>query len=699
MKLVAVFRPREGTLRFWNPDGQPIQGIPEWNSADVAGKALAVVIERPEYRRLDPNAREVTAADGKYYTYCGWNELTPDQVPTVAVPYGHGAWQTVGQLRQGQPLEIDGTSYAIEGVESIEMGGMRGAQMREELQARRQTQPGGSTSLRPPAARPPSGRRVQPRGFAFVTMSHGYDPNWAIRLVAVGKDGKEYPMEAAEGLQLASESGTGREARYAMRAVEEVMSGTIRKGDRSMYRQGVKGLTDQDIDHFNLQKRPLAWAHFIGFALQPKGAVAATSSSRAPASESNSPGGVWITLLPRSPIRSMAEYHQALSTTDVQTPERTTSVPFPACDLEIRRAADQQRVAKVALAESRFLPYNLTEQQTRGIGPLPDGDYLVAFSRGGRRCSNVALFRLNSTYDPAKEPTLSLVPLPLEAWQDLPLLGIRAVGPMPIDPLLTNDKVPFPKLVVDGEERDLTTIKWVGLVGPIPAGQQEVRVLDLGHYQPAIDLGRTHTAKAVVGKYESAEVRIPSDDVLGRQWDTATKSLPPLPEPNAVLGGKVTGPDGKPGSGFEISLSAENAAPLVEFVNDEGLFAFHNIVPGRYQLACNPKGMGQPCVVIDTVVIDANRPAMLDLSLEGKYRLAGTVAGEDGKPVSGMDVALVCRDSGMDAEFQNFVQTDGQGRMNLPLRSHKSLISASMVEESEARCRSFPPFRRRWTSS
>jgi hypothetical protein len=243
--------------------------------------------------------------------------------------------------------------------------------------------------------------------------------------------------------------------------------------------------------------------------------------------KSSAAGGVWITLLPRSPIRSMAEYHQALLTTDVQTPERTMSVPFPARDLEIRRAVDQQRVARVTLAESKFLPYNLTEQQTRGIGPLPDGDYLVAFSRNGRRCSNVARLKLDSRYDPNKEPTLSLVPLPLEAWQDLPLLGIRAVGPTPIDPLLTNDKVPFPKLVVDGEQRDLTAIKWVGPVGPVQPGQQEVRILDLGHYQPAIDLGRTHTVKALVGKYESGEVRIPADDVLGRQWDAATKKLSP----------------------------------------------------------------------------------------------------------------------------------------------------------------------------
>ena len=39
--LVAVFRPKDSSRRSWTPDGQPMQGIPEWNNTDVEGKALA----------------------------------------------------------------------------------------------------------------------------------------------------------------------------------------------------------------------------------------------------------------------------------------------------------------------------------------------------------------------------------------------------------------------------------------------------------------------------------------------------------------------------------------------------------------------------------------------------------------------------------------------------------------------------------
>jgi beta-lactamase regulating signal transducer with metallopeptidase domain len=197
-RLVAVFSPRTDPFRFWNPEGQPISGIPEWNDSDVTGKALAAIIERPEYTSVDPNAHETAASDGKYYTNYGWSEATADKPPVFNFPHGYGTWQTVGQLRQGQPLEHGGLTYAIEEVRSQ----------------------GDGKSL----------------AVTHVKMWYGYDPNAGIRLVAVHKNGKESPMEASEG----------------------VIGGSLERGFRSMYYQAAMGLLEKDVDHFNLQPGPVS---------------------------------------------------------------------------------------------------------------------------------------------------------------------------------------------------------------------------------------------------------------------------------------------------------------------------------------------------------------------------------------------------------------------------------------------------------
>ncbi|MBN1362248.1 MAG: M48 family metalloprotease [Sedimentisphaerales bacterium] len=383
------------------------------------------------------------------------------------------------------------------------------------------------------------------------------------------------------------------------------------------------------------------------------------------ASVANSHEGVWITFLPRSPIRSLAEYHHAIQVSPVPAPPGYRSVPFPACDLEIRRAADQQRVARIYFPESGWTPSGLTPEMRRRIGELPDGEYLLAFCYGNARCSNAARLRLDSQYDPSAEPTLSLVPLPVPPGGSPMLLGIRAVRPSPIDPELTNQAVAFPSLVVDGTERRLTQMVWVGPVGPLRPGQQEVRILRLSEYEPTIEPGRAHSAKARVGKYESALVQIPAADDLARQWDEATKNLAPYEPPSAVLQGKVVGTDGLAGRGYEVCLFGDKGERIVEVAAEDGSYDFANIPSGPYQLICNPKGRGQPCVTINSVTVTAGQSRVLNVSLEGRYRLAGTVVREDGSAVARMDVTLTCEDPDAQAEFQDFVLTDEQGRFEL----------------------------------
>ena len=395
---------------------------------------------------------------------------------------------------------------------------------------------------------------------------------------------------------------------------------------------------------------------------KPAGTAAEQSDVHVEGETSESP--VWVTFLPKSPIRSLKEYSHTYRTSPPPAPPLYKPVPMPDCELEIRRAADQTRVARIPHGGS-FGVDGFTKQARQRIGQLPDGEYLLAFCVGDKRCSNVTILVLDSDYNPSREPTLGLIPLPMGPGQTLPLFGIRAVGPTPQDLQLMNDSIAFPKLVVDGIERRLSQMMWVGPVGPLKSGGVYTRILTLDDYEPAIESGRKHTIKAVVGKYESAPVVIPADDILGRQWDKSTENLPPIQPPKAVLQGEVARSDGKIGAGYEVHIFAQNGERYNEFSDKDGKYSFSNIPSGEYKVVCNPKGKGQPGLTIESVMVNPNKTLILNLGLERKYSFAGRIRYEDGKPATGIDVALTCQDTDTNAEFINFTITDANGNYEL----------------------------------
>ena len=395
---------------------------------------------------------------------------------------------------------------------------------------------------------------------------------------------------------------------------------------------------------------------------KPAGTAAEQSDVHVEGEASESP--VWVTFLPKSPIRSLKEYSHTYRTSPPPAPPLYKPVPMPDCELEIRRAADQTRVARIPHGGS-FGVNGFTKQARQRIGQLPDGEYLLAFCAGDKRCSNVAILVLDSDYDPSREPTLGLIPLPMGPGQTLPLFGIRAVGPTPQDSQLMNDSIAFPTLVVDGMERTLSQMTWVGPVGPLKSGGVYTRILTLDDYEPAIKSGRKHTIKAVVGKYESTRVVIPADDILGRQWDKSTENQPPIQPPKVVLQGGVIRSDGKIGAGYEVHIFGQNGERYNAFSDKDGKYSFSNIPSGEYKVVCNPKGKGQPGLTIESVMVNPNKTLILNLGLERKYSFAGRIRYEDGKPATGIDVALTCQDTDTNAEFINFTITDVNGNYEL----------------------------------
>jgi hypothetical protein len=122
---------------------------------------------------------------------------------------------------------------------------------------------------------------------------------------------------------------------------------------------------------------------------------------------------------------------------------------------------------------------------------------------------------------------------------------------------------------------------------------------------------------------------------------------------------------GKPGRNYEVSLVGEDGGRFREKADSAGKYRFLRIPPGTYKLGCNPPFMGQPELAISGIVIQAGKTMQKDVSLEGKFILAGRVTGADGKPIPNMAVDLSCEDRQAGAEFMDTTQTDEQGRYRL----------------------------------
>jgi len=382
----------------------------------------------------------------------------------------------------------------------------------------------------------------------------------------------------------------------------------------------------------------------------------------------------WITLLPRSPIRSINECYlnyrmRALVGGKLQ---------IKSSELEIRSADNKRQAARLRnvmappedLADKKRFPggtcggMELNRRQRRLIGDLPDGDYLVAVNLDGLRCSNVAPLKIDATFDSKKEPAVRLMPLPLGPDRTLHHVGLIVTGRDPADPELDNMVASFPELVVDGVERRLRGMTWVGPVGPLRPGQRRQTIIDLAQYNPDIAPKAQNTIKARVLAYESAVVTIPAKDFLGRAWDEATAHIEKLPPDVVVLRGLVTDPDGRPAVGYEVFLGGANGN-FGERSGDDGRYEFVNVPSGEYQLGAHPAGKGQPEVLIKKVRIEADTTLVRDLSLERKFSFSGRATYEDGAPVVGREVMTTWPSPDGIAELNDFAVTDAGGRYRI----------------------------------
>jgi hypothetical protein len=241
------------------------------------------------------------------------------------------------------------------------------------------------------------------------------------------------------------------------------------------------------------------------------------------------PDCLWFTLLPQSPIASMSEYDQACRSF---IPKMLVGKPVQPMLVEFRSYEDQQVIARIpydhfgravypiGLSKSSEYVKNIRAK----LKDLPDGNYLVAFTIDGKRCSNVAEFSLVTNTVINDLPVLETVALEPAPFSALPFLGLRVTGSDALKETFKASDAVYGKVTVDGVERRSTIQVWGGGNPELKSGQQWLHILDLsGFREPIITPGVDHVVKFAVDTYAAAPIDFNPTQHLGEAWDAATK--------------------------------------------------------------------------------------------------------------------------------------------------------------------------------
>jgi Carboxypeptidase regulatory-like domain len=372
---------------------------------------------------------------------------------------------------------------------------------------------------------------------------------------------------------------------------------------------------------------------------------------------------------------------KSLSFVLYQTWDRKGTLVVHSAEWEIRDIDHHRRVARVP-AQEYFYADNGTrderppqpdgsrndfdEDDLRHFGPVGPGNYRMALLINGVRASNVIAFKIDPTFDAGKMPVLTAGMDEAPPGGAVGSLLVWIVGPTPEDPQLTNYAVAFADISVDAVILKQTVQAWTGPVGPYQSGKTDVGTYDTKFRLKGIDLLKPHDFHIEVGKYVSGTVHLDlCSQTLGREWDDATMTLAPLPNPAHLLEGVVHNEKGDPASGWEVRIRHEEAQPHTERTNEKGEYAFSNIDPGEYSLGCSPVGSGTPSSEVEHVMIAADQTRKVNFTFEGTYSFSGRVTDSEGRGVKGIPVGATWKDSDSGTECHTGTNTKEDGTYEL----------------------------------
>jgi hypothetical protein len=320
---------------------------------------------------------------------------------------------------------------------------------------------------------------------------------------------------------------------------------------------------------------------------------------------------------------------------------------------EIRTADETRRIAVVPLGDPHFATeWPLSAANLSRIGPLPDGNYVIAWTIDHRRVSNVASFRIDSQFNPTKSPLLALSQMEPPSDREFPYLILRAFRPQKSDPAPLNEEIMYPLLSFDGQIRDVDGKYINGMDEPLAIGTGYAYPLDVPSYtwlpeqSKSINppqLGKPYTVFALVGKghRKSNSIAISYKHPLADAWDAATASIKPAELPPVMLRGTVIGPDGKPVATYWVAVQKETDSGRVfgELTDAAGEFEFRTLPAGTYDISAKD-ALGEGAkLIVRNVIVNAHGVADLKLDFRQSFHISGRVPRADNTPAVGRKVS------------------------------------------------------------
>ncbi len=240
--LIAVGQPDRWPHHWWNPDGEPVKGDPVWQKS--AGKGDVVLMTRCAgfEGTLNFSTRIAGASEGTrdrgFADVIGYTAfaLSPpagahNQPVDLIVTFGEGPWEKIGEIVEGATVESGGDTIVLSEVKTIgpKNGGF----------------PGTVAAL------------------AHIDFATDYD----VQLVATDRTGTRLPVPNMHSGGYYCDFGRQRNRIY----------------------QAFANLAKEEIDHFDILRRPLKTHIFTGIAIEPRvpPADAQPAAGREPDSAAN----------------------------------------------------------------------------------------------------------------------------------------------------------------------------------------------------------------------------------------------------------------------------------------------------------------------------------------------------------------------------------------------------------------------------
>jgi hypothetical protein len=191
--------------------------------------------------------------------------------------------------------------------------------------------------------------------------------------------------------------------------------------------------------------------------------------------------------------------------------------------LELRTGDLSKRISRMSASIGLGSRFNLTDEQQRNIGSLLDGAYLLAWTNGAGRCSNVLKFVIDSHHKPTDEPVLRLTQLEPARRGQMGQLVVTACWRIAAEGAPTQSQLAFATVILDGKEFNPREEISIGPYRPIRIGETWSQMVALDEYDLKTDAGQAHQIAVRVSTFQTKPQLLKADTPLAARGGTPAR--------------------------------------------------------------------------------------------------------------------------------------------------------------------------------